>query len=114
MRLCNYGRKIARWLWSMPASVDAFRPSSSSVDLHMPALYLAQMNPEGRALYLKLPHPRHLFLLQLIPPVSTSLRSMGLEHTLLRLPDLLAHKRFTARTPSPPTTRAAVTNTPRL
>ena len=58
----------------------------------MPALYLVQMNPEGRALYLKLPHPRHLFLLQLIPPVSTSLRSVGLEHSLLRLPDLPARK----------------------
>ena len=80
----------------------------------MPALYLVQMNPEGRALYLKLPHPPHLFLLQLIPPVSTSLRSVGLEHSLLRLPDLPAHKRFTARTPSPPATRAAVTDTPRL
>ena len=54
----------------------------------MPALYLVQMNPEGRALYLKLPHPRHLFLLQLIPPISTSLWSVGLEHSLLRLPDL--------------------------
>ena len=80
----------------------------------MPTLYLVQMNPEGRALYLKLPHPRHLFLLQLIPPVSTSLRSVGLEHSLLRLPDLPARKRFTARTPSPPATRAAVTDTPRL
>ena len=56
----------------------------------MPALYLVQMNPEGRALYLKLPHPRHLFLLQLIPPISTSFWSVGLEHTLLRLPDLRA------------------------
>ena len=56
----------------------------------MPALYLAQMNPEGRALYLKLPHPRHLFFLQLIPPISTSLWSVSLEHTLLRLPDLRA------------------------
>ena len=80
----------------------------------MPALYLVQMNPEGRALYLKLPHPWHLFLLQLIPPISTSLWSVGLEHSLLRLPDLPAHKRFTARTPSPPATRAAVTDTPRL
>ena len=121
----------------------------------MPALYLVQMNPEGRALYLKLPHPRHLFFLQLIPPISTSFWSVSLEHTLLRLPDLRAAsdsqperphrlpreqqpmtlpgsdqqlfrhkhthirlpdlpKRFTARTPSPPTTRAAVTNTPRL
>ena len=86
----------------------------------MPALYLVQMNPEGRALYLKLPHPRHLFLLQLIPPVSTSLWSVGLEHSLLQLPDLpqaihsRARKRFTARTPSPPATRAAVTDTPRL
>lgn len=80
----------------------------------MPALYLVQMNPEGRALYLKLPHPRHLFLLQLIPPISTSLWSVGLEHSLLRLPDLPAHKRFTARTPSPPAARAAVTDTPRL
>jgi len=78
----------------------------------MPALYLVQMNPEGRALYLKLPHPRHLFLLQLIPPVSTSLWSVGLEHSLLRLPDLPARKRFTARTPSPPAARAAVTDTP--
>ena len=56
----------------------------------MPALYLVQMNPEGRALYLKLPHPRHLFLLQLIPPISTSFWSVGLQHTLLRLPDLRA------------------------
>ena len=56
----------------------------------MPALYLVQMNPEGRALYLKLPHPRHLFFLQLIPPISTSFWSVGLEHTLLRLPDLRA------------------------
>ena len=75
----------------------------------MPALYLVQMNPEGRALYLKLPHPRHLFLLQLIPPISTSFWSVGLEHSLLRLPDLPAHT-----TPSPHATRAAVTDTPRL